>query len=1016
MTLATLLAGVGLGYAPDWYVAPDGLESNPGTIDEPWDIESALLNTTDVRPGDTIWIRGGTYKHPNRTPNYKGYGISLQGNPDAPITVSAYQNERATIDGGLQDAGTPQHVRIMNLEVIVSENLTESRVSGQRGSRPTDMNRPWGGINFDVGHDIKFINNIVHDNSQGISLWGAVSNDSELYGNVIYDNGWIGPPGNRNHGHGVYTQNYSGDWKYARDNISFDNYSLPFKNYGEAATARLDQYIIERNFFIAGVNTDSPRVVIGGYADIADHILLSDNVFHEADIEIFVVGANDLLMARNTIIRAESLTQRATNLTELENFIWDGDIATIDGEHVSTPAEPLVFLNPNIYDSNRANLAILAFSRQTPRQREARVDMSPLLVGNETSFKFQLKDPADFYGAPVHRGTYYREGNPISIPITKEFTVYVVLKDGQWGDLSLSITDNSLTNVRDDRYATNIDTALTIAAPGVLGNDTDLDDGDQLSAILVEPPYYDTDDTFELTSDGAFTYTPNKDFKGIDAFTYRVDDGTDLSTMATVAIQVGPRDTSVIDFTNREIISWGAQDQDPDDTAATIEDGGSTLHIVGNSWKLIEFPTYISEDTILEFDFRSEEQGRYHAIGAILSLDQVYPRGKAFKLYGTQPFGHHNFNNYSGTNWKTYQIRLADYYVYTGFVRYLFFINDHDNVNPPTAESYFSNIRIYEETEGNTAPIITDLTGERRDTLYIEAESGILTDPMKKHQDSGALGREYIATNTRDDGRVEYSINIDEPGDYIIWCRILAPSWTADSFFVSVDGGDEDIYDVAERIWSESWQWTQVNGRNNTKVPLTLNPRIFTLSEGSHTITFRGREANSILDMLAITKDPNFIPQDIPIDDITLRRGTTIRISGRNFGDTFTGALFYNTEADFLPDHSIDANDVQALLASQSFSAPDNYDSNFDINLDGSIDGLDIQELLSTWQLKGPRWSPEGERADATYVEFAGQEAMIESWSDTEIKCRVPYRAQTGDVVVVTSQGRSNPVNFVVTE
>ena len=73
-----------------------------------------------------------------------------------------------------------------------------------------------------------------------------------------------------------------------------------------------------------------------------------------------------------------------------------------------------------------------------------------------------------------------------------------------------------------------------------------------------------------------------------------------------------------------------------------------------------------------------------------------------------------------------------------------------------------------------------------------------------------------------------------------------------DSFFVSVDGGQEDIYDAAEGSWSNSWQWTKVNGRNGGS-PLALNPRTFKLSAGKHTITFRGREANTPLDRIFIT-------------------------------------------------------------------------------------------------------------------------------------------------------------------
>ena len=46
--------------AADWYVAPDGLQTNPGTLEAPWDIESALTNTAQVGPGvgDILLLAG----------------------------------------------------------------------------------------------------------------------------------------------------------------------------------------------------------------------------------------------------------------------------------------------------------------------------------------------------------------------------------------------------------------------------------------------------------------------------------------------------------------------------------------------------------------------------------------------------------------------------------------------------------------------------------------------------------------------------------------------------------------------------------------------------------------------------------------------------------------------------------------------------------------------------------------------------------------------------------------------
>src|SRR5262249_736851 len=84
-----------------------------------------------------------------------------------------------------------------------------------------------------------------------------------------------------------------------------------------------------------------------------------------------------------------------------------------------------------------------------------------------------------------------------------------------------------------------------------------------------------------------------------------------------------------------------------------------------------------------------------------------------------------------------------------------------------------------------------------------------------------------------------------------------------DSFFVSADGGVEDVYDLAEGTWSASWQWSTVNGRAGGDQPLAIDPRIFDLSVGTHTITFRARETQSVLDPFIITNDPSFVPNDL---------------------------------------------------------------------------------------------------------------------------------------------------------
>ncbi|HTD65021.1 MAG TPA: Ig-like domain-containing protein [Candidatus Limnocylindria bacterium] len=85
-------------------------------------------------------------------------------------------------------------------------------------------------------------------------------------------------------------------------------------------------------------------------------------------------------------------------------------------------------------------------------------------------------------------------------------------------------------------YSTDEDVPLTIAAPGVLGDDIDLD-GDTLSAVLMSGPSHGT---LAFNANGSFLYTPNQNFNGTDSFTYRAQDGATNSGVATVTLLVGP--------------------------------------------------------------------------------------------------------------------------------------------------------------------------------------------------------------------------------------------------------------------------------------------------------------------------------------------------------------------------------------------------------------------------------------------------------------------------------------------
>ena len=98
--------------------------------------------------------------------------------------------------------------------------------------------------------------------------------------------------------------------------------------------------------------------------------------------------------------------------------------------------------------------------------------------------------------------------------------------------VTLTVTPLPPTAVADS-YTVELGATLTIAAPGVLGNDTN-PGGGPLTAVLVEPPVHGA---LSLAAHGGFTYTPATDMATQDSFRYRADNGL-ASNVATVVIAI----------------------------------------------------------------------------------------------------------------------------------------------------------------------------------------------------------------------------------------------------------------------------------------------------------------------------------------------------------------------------------------------------------------------------------------------------------------------------------------------
>ena len=121
---------------------------------------------------------------------------------------------------------------------------------------------------------------------------------------------------------------------------------------------------------------------------------------------------------------------------------------------------------------------------------------------------------------------------------------------------------NDAPDAQDDTYTVLEDVVLMVDAPGVLGNDSDVDSA--LTAAVVD----DVDHgTLSLAADGSFFYAADLNFFGTDTFIYEVSDGQGGTDTATVTITIV------------------ADNDDPvavDDSASTAEDVAVSIAVLAN--------------------------------------------------------------------------------------------------------------------------------------------------------------------------------------------------------------------------------------------------------------------------------------------------------------------------------------------------------------------------------------------------------------------------------------------------
>ncbi len=373
-----------------YYAATNGSSSGDGSSGRPWNLATALSGGNGkVQPGDTVWLRGGTYAGQFRS--------TLTGTAAAPIVVRQYPGERAIIDGGGSTSDT--FVADGSYSVFWGFEMTNSdpvRCCSTSSFFRADMM---------VSHatHVKFINMIVHDGGPGYYTWSPYG-DVEIYGAIIYNIGYDGS--DRGHGHGMYLKNDVGPL-VVRDNILFNSYGYGIHAYTNTGDGLLNGIHLEGNVsFNSG--TLSAQGTSGNIGNLgqppANNMAMIDNMtFFSPGIggSNWLLGSGDGLTATgNYVVGGTGMSQGTWT-----NAIITGNTVITSG---TKPTQPLVFVRPNAYEPGRANVIIYNWSRQAA----VSVDLSSVLsVGR----RYEVRNVQDLFGAPVASGTF--GGGTLSFPM-----------------------------------------------------------------------------------------------------------------------------------------------------------------------------------------------------------------------------------------------------------------------------------------------------------------------------------------------------------------------------------------------------------------------------------------------------------------------------------------------------------------------------------------------------------------------------------------------------------------------
>ncbi len=508
----------------DYFAAPDGNSSGDGTTTA-WDLQTALNKTSLITGTKVLCLKGGTYigkftstlnggvvrSAPGEWAKLDGFKVTTL---TAPITASSqtidvadttgfpsptqlievaignevvrifgrngntltvYDRGASGSTGGATAHNAGEELALAGNGLFVTGGNTTYRDFEVMTSDPIrDANlgaaRTWGrGGLTNVGNGNKFINLVLHDNLSGI-FTGNNSSNTEIYGNIIYNNGSKNLTGGGS-GHGMYLENGSGYHK-VYSNIVYNSYNLGMQLYGVTAayvggdlednvwansgaplvntrnrnavvgpeSQQIPSITMLRNHFYHQPGSNGYGVILGYGAGIATGTFSGNYIIGGGNAALVVENTGSLTGSGNNIYDPNVAFASYLHMTGYSTFNWNNNtyhkagnstvfaapgsgvydfaswksLTGLDSASTATSvAMPnRVIIVPNIYQAGRANVYIYA----TAGGSTANIDLSQAGLTNGQAY--EIRNPQNYFGSLIASGTYNSSSPTITVSLT----------------------------------------------------------------------------------------------------------------------------------------------------------------------------------------------------------------------------------------------------------------------------------------------------------------------------------------------------------------------------------------------------------------------------------------------------------------------------------------------------------------------------------------------------------------------------------------------------------------------